>query len=160
MPEALLSACSQEELRCTYFLWQLFHIDYDLTKARQRMAKESKAMEAAARSGILAEKEIEAKKKEQAGFHLERIKLERHLKRRRTESDQKVTDCRIGWLLGALMNASSGATSSTCLLHTCDLPADIERASVALPFLNVWRCLPAEVVECSWHAVRCAGNGV
>ena len=91
--EALLFCMLQEELRCTHFLWQLFHIDHDLSRARQRMAKESKAMEAAARSGILAEKEIEAKKKEQAGFHLERIKLERHLKRRRTESDQKVSEC-------------------------------------------------------------------
>ncbi|KAL3149139.1 hypothetical protein ABBQ32_001975 [Trebouxia sp. C0010 RCD-2024] len=78
-----------EQLKSTYFLWQLFHIDHDLTKARQRMAKESKALETAARSAILAEKEIDAKKKEQAGYHLERIKLERHLKRRRTESDQK-----------------------------------------------------------------------
>lgn len=92
-PEAVICACLQEELRSTYFLWQLFHIDHDLTKARQRMAKESKALEAAARSAILADKEIDAKKKEQAGFHLERIKLERHLKRRRSESDQKVADC-------------------------------------------------------------------
>ena len=57
------------------------------------MAKEFKALEAAARSAIVAEKEIDAKKKEQAGYHLERIKLERQLKRRRTESDQKVSDC-------------------------------------------------------------------
>lgn len=93
LPEVCLLACVQEELKSTYFLWQLFHIDHDLTKARQRMAKESKALETAARSAILAEKEIGAKKKAQAGYHLERIKLERHLKRRRTESDQKVNDC-------------------------------------------------------------------
>lgn len=93
LPEVRLLACFQEQLKSTYFLWQLFHIDHDLTKARQRMAKESKALETAARSAILAEKEIDAKKKEQAGYHLERIKLERHLKRRRTESDQKVPDC-------------------------------------------------------------------
>ena len=109
MPEALLFVCFQEGLRCTHFLWQLFHIDHDLTKARQHMAKESKAMEAAARSGILAEKEMAAKKKEQASFHLERIKLERHLKRRRTESDQKVTNY---WAL----SASNWPFSSRCLL--------------------------------------------
>ena len=109
MPEALLFVCFQEGLRCTHFLWQLFHIDHDLTKARQHMAKESKAMEAAARSGILAEKEMVAKKKEQASFHLERIKLERHLKRRRTESDQKVTDY-------SALTASNWPFSSMCLL--------------------------------------------
>ena len=111
MPDALLFVCFQEELRCMHFLWQLFHIDHDLTKARQRMAKESKAMEAAARSGILAEKEIDAKKKGQASFHLERIKLERHLKRRRTESDQKVTAC---WALGA-SNCPSTACACSCV---------------------------------------------
>lgn len=83
----------QEELKCTYFLWQLFHIDQDLKKAQQRMAKEQKALEAAARTGMVADKEIEAKRKVQAGFHLERLQLERQLKRRRTESDQKVTHC-------------------------------------------------------------------
>lgn len=75
------------------------------------MAKESKAMEAAARSGILAEKEIDAKKKEQASFHLERIKLERHLKRRRTESDEKVTDF---WALSA-SNCPSAADGCSCV---------------------------------------------
>ena len=113
VPEALF-VCSQEELRCTYYLWQLFHIDHDLTKARQQMAKESKAMEAAARSGILAEKEIDAKKKEQASFHLERIKLERHLKRRRTESDQKVTDY---WALSTRNFPSSRRCLCLCRLH-------------------------------------------
>ncbi len=93
----------QEELKCTHFLWQLFHIDQDLTKARQRMSKEQKALEAAARTGMVADKEIEAKRKTQAGFHLERMKLERQLKRRRSESDQKVrhmthaTCWEVGW---------------------------------------------------------------
>ena len=86
----VLFACLQEDLKSTYFLWQLFHIDQDLSKARKRMGKEDEALQAAARSAILAEKEIAAKKKEQAGYHLERIKLDRQLKRRRTETDQKV----------------------------------------------------------------------
>ena len=68
------------------------------------MGKERKALEAAARTGMVAEKEIEAKKKVQAGFHRERMKLERQLKRRRTDSDQKVMQPRI--------------QSSQCLQHT------------------------------------------
>lgn len=90
LPESLPLACIQEDLKCTHFLWQLFHIDQDLSKARQRMSKEDKALQAAARSAILADKEFEAKKKEHAGIHLERIKLDRQLKRRRQDTDQKV----------------------------------------------------------------------
>ncbi|DBA77355.1 TPA: hypothetical protein ACH3X2_000872 [Trebouxia sp. C0005] len=78
-----------EELKSTYFLWQLFHIDQDLAKAQQRMAKEQKALEAAARTGMVADKEIAAKRKVQAGCTLERINLERQLKRRRTDSEAK-----------------------------------------------------------------------
>ncbi|DBA97424.1 TPA: hypothetical protein ACH3X1_015143 [Trebouxia sp. C0004] len=78
-----------EELKSTYFLWQLFHIDQDLAKAQQRMAKEQKALEAAARTGMVADKEIAAKRKVQAGCNLERINLERQLKRRRTDSEAK-----------------------------------------------------------------------
>ena len=54
------------------------------------MSKEQKALEAAARTGILADKEIDAKRKVQAGIHLDRMKLDRQLKRKRTETDQKV----------------------------------------------------------------------
>ena len=80
----------QDELKCTYFLWQLFHIDQDLAKGQKSLAKEEKEQEAAARTAILVEKQVEAKRKEQAGFHLERVKLERQLKRKRTDADQKV----------------------------------------------------------------------
>lgn len=80
----------QDELKCTYFLWQLFHIDQDLAKGQKSLAKEEKEQEAAARTAIVVEKQIEAKRKEQAGFHLERVKLERQLKRKRTDVDQKV----------------------------------------------------------------------
>ena len=81
---------TQEELKSTYFLWQLFHIDQDLAKAQQGMAKEQKALEAAARTGMVADKEIAAKRKVQAGYHMERINLDRQLKRRRTDSEAKV----------------------------------------------------------------------
>ena len=54
------------------------------------MAKEQKALEAAARTGMVADKEIAAKRKVQAGYHMERINLERQLKRRRTDSEAKV----------------------------------------------------------------------
>ena len=104
-PEPVLLVCIQEDLKCKHFLWQLFHIDQDLSKARQRMSKEDKALQAAARSAILADKEFEAKKKEHAGIHLDRIKLDRHLKRRRADTDQKVN---IG-VTGSLTYASSVA---------------------------------------------------
>jgi len=54
------------------------------------MAQEQKALEAAARTGMVADKEIAAKRKVQAGCNLERINLERQLKRRRTDSEAKV----------------------------------------------------------------------
>lgn len=86
----LANCVFQDELKCTYFLWQLFHIDQDLAKGLRSLAKEEKEQEAAAHTAIVVEKQIESKRKEQAGFHLERVKLERQLKRKRTDVDQKV----------------------------------------------------------------------
>lgn len=85
----------QDELKCTYFLWQLFHIDQDLSKGQKHLAKDEKEQEAAARAGIIVEKEIDSKKKQVAGFHLERLKIERQLKRKRTDADSKVRESHV-----------------------------------------------------------------
>ncbi len=74
------------------------------------MAKEQKALEAAARTGMVADKEIAAKRKVQAGYHMERINLERQLKRRRTDSEAKVSQN-----LCIDFKASSGI--GCCALH-------------------------------------------
>ena len=80
----------QDELKCTYFLWQLFHIDQDIAKGQKSLEKEEKEQAAAARSAMVVEKQIDDKKKEHAGCNLQRVKLERQLKRKRTDADQKV----------------------------------------------------------------------
>ncbi len=104
---------TQEELKSTYVLWQLFHIDQDLAKAQQGMAKEQKALEAAARTGMVADKEIAAKRKVQAGYHMERINLERQLKRRRTDSEAKVP-------YNLYMDPRASAWIRCCVLHCID----------------------------------------
>lgn len=89
-PQPCNTCMLQDELKCTYFLWQLFHIDQDIAKGQKSLEKEEKEQAAAARSGMVVEKQIEDKKKEHAGCNLQRVKLERQLKRKRTDADQKV----------------------------------------------------------------------
>ena len=54
------------------------------------MTKGQQALRPAAKTSPLADKEADAKRKVQAGIHLDRMKLDRQLKRKRTETDQKV----------------------------------------------------------------------
>ena len=77
------------------------------------MAKEQKALEAAARTGMVADKEIAAKRKVQAGYHMERINLERQLKRRRTDSEAKVP-------YNLYIDPWASAGIGCCALHCAD----------------------------------------
>ena len=71
-------------------MWQLFHIDQDIATGQKALDKEQTEQQSAARTGLVVDKQIDAKKKAQAGYHLERLKLDRQLKRKRTEADEKV----------------------------------------------------------------------
>lgn len=80
----------QEGFKVEYFLWQLFHIEKDIRKAKSEMRGQEGDLRAAAESLRATEAEIEEKRKAQAGFNKQKLLLEKKMKKRKGDADKQV----------------------------------------------------------------------
>ena len=93
----------QDDLKAEHFLWQLYHLDRDLTQARGEVQRHQAAMGQAAKAHQAAEAAVEEKRRALAGLQKSRIQLAKGVTERRSELDKQVQlpsrrHCMIGWI--------------------------------------------------------------
>lgn len=107
-PCTLTASCpAQDELKAEHYLWQLYHIDKDLARARSEVQSHQAALAEVAGAHRDAEAAVEERKRAQAGLQKERLQQDRALAKRRAELDKKV-----GLLLLAMPHLVAQAGSS------------------------------------------------
>ena len=78
-------------MRRDYYLWQIYHIEEDVARAKAEAAAQRAELAAAEAAAAAAEGEVEAARRETAGLAKERLLLEKKVKKKQGEAEKKVS---------------------------------------------------------------------
>lgn len=82
----------------SFSLRQAYHVEQDIAAAREEVRQQEAALAEAERSQGVSEREVEARRREQAGVAKERLLLEKKVKKKQAEADKQVWGPRAGSL--------------------------------------------------------------
>lgn len=73
-----------------HFLWQLYHLEKDLSRAQAEVQQHQSAIAGAVSAQKAADAAMDVQRKAQAGLQKERLQLDKAVTKRRSELDRKV----------------------------------------------------------------------
>ena len=80
----------QEKLKVTYFLWQLYHAQKDAARAETELAEQKERLIEAAKELQATEGSLEVKKRGLATLNKKKVLLDKKIRSRRNEVENKV----------------------------------------------------------------------